>query len=115
MACAQTARHGQAAGHQTGEPAYRLSLVLRRSREVHRVDFTHGCIVGLLERVRGELGEASLRYGRDLRDGVSGKGEEWAMEPMQDANRDRSRRNKSAMSCSSGRRASARARCLNGS
>ena len=51
--------HGQAARHETGEPANRHSLVLRRGREVHRVDFTHGCIVGLLERVRGELGEAS--------------------------------------------------------
>ena len=90
------------------------SLVLRRSREVHRVDFTHGCIVGLLERVRGELRRSRIELRRDLREGVMGKGEEWAMEPMQVANTDRGRRNRSAMSCWSARRASARARYSNG-
>ena len=63
--------HGQASRDEAGEAANRLSLVLRWSCEVHRVDFTHGCIVGLLERARGELGEADwLSMGVNLRSGV---------------------------------------------
>jgi hypothetical protein len=66
--------HRQAARHQTSEPTYGLSLVLRRSREVHRVDFTHRRIVGLLERVRCELHRSVIALRARLARQRNGKG-----------------------------------------
>jgi hypothetical protein len=86
MGSAQTARPWTSSAPSEGEPANRLSLVLRWSLRGPSVDFTHGCIVRLLERARGELGVADwLAAGRGLRSGVMGKGEAWVMESIRAA------------------------------